>query len=366
MMITDIGIRLGDFSFGILFMSQLIMTAALYKKGKAHRLQRMMFGFMLFLTLISAFEMVFFYFAQAEKSTLSSCLTDMLEMSVVPCALFIITRLTRPQARQKWLIIINAVVYGAFFVSYAITANEHIYHFALGLSIVYSLSILIYSYLSTRRYNRILLENFSNESLSLYWLKYVLFVYVLILLIWTTATVFPDQYEIIAYNLSMTVILGLFCYFVYRQEDMLEELEASALTLEENREPVKQSADADTLHCEHDFTVNLEAAFVQQQIYLNPTLNLYDLARVLNTNRTYISNFLNQQLHTTFYEYVNHWRIKHAERLLLTSNFTIDEIASRSGFNSLSSFRRYFTVHAGMSPSKFRKQKPSSPSHPVG
>ena len=83
MTITDIGIRLGDFSFGILFMSQLIMTAALYKKGKAHRLQRMMFGFMLFLTLISAFEMVFFYFAQAEKSTLSSCLTDMLEMSVV-------------------------------------------------------------------------------------------------------------------------------------------------------------------------------------------------------------------------------------------------------------------------------------------
>ena len=63
MTITDIGIRLGDFSFGILFMSQLIMTAALYKKGKAHRLQRMMFGFMLFLTLISAFEMVFFYFA---------------------------------------------------------------------------------------------------------------------------------------------------------------------------------------------------------------------------------------------------------------------------------------------------------------
>lgn len=146
MTITDIGIRLGDFSFGILFMSQLIMTVVLYKKGKAHRLQRMMFGFMLFLTLISAFEMVFFYFAQAEKSTLSSCLTDMLEMSVVPCALFIITRLTRPQARQKWLIIINAVVYGAFFVSYAITANEHIYHFALDLSIVYSLSILIYSY----------------------------------------------------------------------------------------------------------------------------------------------------------------------------------------------------------------------------
>ena len=117
--------------------------------------------------------------------------------------------------------------------------------------------------------------------------------------------------------------------------------------MEENSEPVKQSADADTLHCEHDFTVNLEAAFVQQQIYLNPTLNLYDLAQVLNTNRTYISNFLNQQLHTTFYEYVNHWRIKHAEQLLLTSNFTIDEIASRSGFNSLSSFRRYFTVDSG-------------------
>ena len=130
-------------------------------------------------------------------------------MSVVPCAFFIITRLTRPQTRQKWLIIINAVVYGAFFVSYAITANEHIYHFALDLSIVYSLSILIYSYLSTRRYNRILLENFSNESLSLYWLKYVLCLYVLILLIWTTVTIQfrPSCNQ----TKNPEVILGIFC-----------------------------------------------------------------------------------------------------------------------------------------------------------
>lgn len=64
---------------------------------------------------------------------------------------------------------------------------------------------------------------------------------------------------------------------------------------------------------------------------------------------------LNQQLHTSFYEYVNQWRVRRAKELLRASNAPLEEIALQSGFNSMSSFRRYFAAHTGMSPLEYRK-----------
>ena len=60
---------------------------------------------------------------------------------------------------------------------------------------------------------------------------------------------------------------------------------------------------------DYHFAQHLEKVFVEDEIFLNPTLNINDLAQALHTNRTYISNYLNQQLDTSFYEYVNGWRV---------------------------------------------------------
>ena len=93
---------------------------------------------------------------------------------------------------------------------------------------------------------------------------------------------------------------------------------------------------------DYHFAQHLEKVFVEDEIFLNPTLNINDLAQALHTNRTYISNYLNQQLDTSFYEYVNGWRVDKAKQLLTNTELTLEEITMQSGFNSLSSFRRYF------------------------
>lgn len=95
--------------------------------------------------------------------------------------------------------------------------------------------------------------------------------------------------------------------------------------------------------------------FSDKKIYLNPSLNINDLARELGTNRTYVSNYINQQLHTTFYEYVNDWRVKHSISLLTSTDLTLQEVATQSGFNSISSFRRYFVTKMGQTPSAYKK-----------
>lgn len=68
------------------------------------------------------------------------------------------------------------------------------------------------------------------------------------------------------------------------------------------------------------------------------------------------SNYLNQQLRTTFYDYVNQWRVARAKELLATRpDLSVEQVAEQSGFNSLTSFRRYFTKAVGTTPSKWRK-----------
>ena len=66
------------------------------------------------------------------------------------------------------------------------------------------------------------------------------------------------------------------------------------------------------------------------------------MALAAGTNRTYLSRYFNRQNGQTFYDYVNSYRIQYAENLLKSTNFPLPEIAIKSGFNSISTFRRVF------------------------
>ena len=142
-----------------------------------------------------------------------------------------------------------------------------------------------------------------------------------------------------------TLILSLLCYFVYRQEDMLDALgdpmpDSEAHAVAPDAAPSPQS----------DFAQAMNRAFAQDCIYLDAHLNINTLARHLGTNRTYISQYLNQQLHTSFYEYVNHWRLQRALELLSCDALTLEQVAAKSGFNSPTTFRRYFHRQQGCTP----------------
>lgn len=93
------------------------------------------------------------------------------------------------------------------------------------------------------------------------------------------------------------------------------------------------------------------------KIYLNKKLTVIDLAAEICTNKTYLSLYLNNTLHTTFYDYVNKYRIEEAcgimKEMSGENKMMIAEVATASGFNSLSSFNRYFMKMKGISPSEF-------------
>ena len=95
----------------------------------------------------------------------------------------------------------------------------------------------------------------------------------------------------------------------------------------------------------------LENLMNNEQIFLQNDLLLNDVAKLLGTNRTYLLQALSSCAHMTFKEYINRKRIAHAEQLIANNPLMPKtEIATRSGYNSMSSFRHnlgtpvYFTL----------------------
>jgi AraC-like DNA-binding protein len=105
--------------------------------------------------------------------------------------------------------------------------------------------------------------------------------------------------------------------------------------------------------------------------HLNSQLTLRSLCTQIRENPHYVSQVINQDLGTSFYDLVNQHRIAAAkEALLRTPDRTVLEIALEVGFNSKSTFNAAFRQFVGSTPTEFRRDRPgegiSPTSEPAG
>lgn len=182
------------------------------------------------------------------------------------------------------------------------------------------------------------------------------------------------------YLIGSLVVWAVACFFFYRQARVIsivkayesadsqsvvapseaedEALASVATSLKTDIDTDTELSDAPTdeqsVQQEAAFAERMHLLFERDHVYLNPRLRLTELAALLGTNRTYLSQYINQCCDTTFYDFVNDYRIHHAKLLLHSTDDTLDTIAMKSGFNSLSTFRRAFQQREGKSPIEFR------------
>lgn len=105
---------------------------------------------------------------------------------------------------------------------------------------------------------------------------------------------------------------------------------------------------------------DLHRVFEEEKVFLRPDIHIDDVARMLYTNRTYVTRLMRQEYGLSFIEYVNVARIQYSQSLLYSQTMTLDEVAERSGFQSTSNYCRAFKRIMGTSPLAWRNSLPST------
>jgi YesN/AraC family two-component response regulator len=78
---------------------------------------------------------------------------------------------------------------------------------------------------------------------------------------------------------------------------------------------------------------------------------LQDVAVRLNTNSSYVSECINSVRSQSFSQFVNTYRVSHAQELLRQQpDMKTATVATNSGFSTEASFFRNFKVVTGMTP----------------
>lgn len=103
----------------------------------------------------------------------------------------------------------------------------------------------------------------------------------------------------------------------------------------------------------------LDKLMQSREEYLRPDLTLPKLARVVGCSVNNLSQVINSGFDTSFFDYLNRYRIKHARKLLKKSgsqSSAILHVAFTVGFNSNSAFYSAFKKHVGMTPAQYRQK----------
>jgi AraC-like DNA-binding protein len=273
----------------------------------------------------------------------------------VPFLVFFLTTeiyyVFQPRATQE-LLLQNALAH-RFHWSISISSSIIFLHFSL--YIAFSLDLIA-------RHKKAATQHFSNPGqTSLSWL-YTMLVFFMILMIGTTLNGLLAGTPLTNhYLLTFGMIILAMLIFVNRV--LLKALNTPYFFAFEEGEPKAAESSAPPL------AENKENAVMAQRIrqfmqtekpWLNPDLSLEELASGIGQKPKMLSLVINETLGQNFFDFINHYRIEEAKRLLtnpVDKKITVSEVLYAVGFNSKSSFNTLFKKYTGLTPTEFRRKQ---------
>lgn len=105
----------------------------------------------------------------------------------------------------------------------------------------------------------------------------------------------------------------------------------------------------------HRLIDGLKQLLEEEKLYLNPTLNLRQIADRLSVSPATLSSIINQHFNKSFRELINDRRLIDVKHKLLNNpqGASVLSLALESGFNSEASFYRIFRDNVGATPKAF-------------
>lgn len=172
-------------------------------------------------------------------------------------------------------------------------------------------------------------------------------------------TFLPDEYVSWWIISSIPFYIYLFCSYLnyllfYEQVERALEVKKDSDTDDDEEEETEAS---DNPQFYEGISGKLND-WIAGNSFTEPGFTIEDLARALNTNRTYLSHYIKNIYKMSFREWVTSLRLDYAKKMLLEHpEMNVSQVAEESGFLSLSYFSKIFTEKEGCSPARWRKSE---------
>lgn len=228
--------------------------------------------------------------------------------------------------------------------------------------IVFMIQVIVVLTIGFRRlnsFNARLKEFYSNtENRDTTPIKYLLIFFVVTSCLSSLANFLGRQFFgdsialLIIISVSFSTLLFALSWIGFRRDFSIEKFTND---IEEITEPKNIPIEH---HDDNAIGEKIERLLIEERIYLEENLTINDVVKRVDSCRTYVSNYINQEKGMSFSDYINRLRVDHAKRLMIEKPGQKQmATAMKSGYSNEQSFYRNFRKFTGMTPAEWLKQQ---------
>ena len=329
----------------------------LYTYRHRNRMMRLLFYTTIFLAFSYIKDSVFL-FAQWKYSIWLDDFVNTVDLLFIHlvCAFFI--EATNPGYPTRRQLVALFSMQALFIPLFLIFPDEIVVFCAFSVALVVAVATMYLVVVFSVRYRQYIKLNYSyKENIDVAWVVVSSVAFFLSLFVYNLAFAHTTWLSEALYNI-FSMALWTFLFLFSRRHRVVRILKPVENEDEQATEEIEEpKSDDDVVSHNYILAVRLEQKMSQDKLYLNPKLTTTDVATAIGTNKTYLSNYLNNTLNTSFFDYINTFRINEACRIIEMmperGRKSMSVVAQKSGFNSLSSFNRYFVKLKGISPKSY-------------
>ena len=210
---------------------------------------------------------------------------------------------------------------------------------------------------AVRQYGRWLRDNFADLEHKEVWQSFLALAVMMIMFGYYVGGYGGLTYEYIVQAFGLFLI----CYLLWRVETLSDLTRPLSIPIgEETATTEVMDADGE-YHTSDDLSAAvsdeigslLQQHCIDTQLYLQHDLTVTQLAQAIGTNRTYLGQYFSRH-GSTYNAYINNLRINHfvslyREAVATQRSFTVQQLASESGYRSYSTFSLAFKQRMGQS-----------------
>lgn len=235
--------------------------------------------------------------------------------------------------------------------------------------ILIALSGPVYFILSVRLFRKLDINIFNNfstsENVNLGWLRNLVYTFGIVWSILIAVGAIHHIFHLFSWifctdglSLSLLIFIIMVGYFGLKQKEVFSGYDKSQFVTKNKPDHKYASSTLKETDAEV-YAEKLKIYMAEKKPYLNPDLNLPQLAEVLNISPHQLSQVINKNIGQNFFDFINGYRIEEVKTKIVDSDyqkFSVLGIAFDSGFNTKSAFNRVFKKMTGLTPSEYKKR----------